>query len=402
MNICSCFFDKDKIYKVLNNLYSNAFKFTPDHGDLFTSIVLAEENGVKFVKISVSDTGCGIPEKDIATIFDRFYQNDNKKSGLIGSGIGLHLVKEYVSLHNGKIEVSSRVNQGSTFMVYLPTNLVGEKSAENQPDNTDNEPVTTTNNRKKLLIVEDNEEFRHFLTEQLSGEFNTIEAGDGEEGETASLQHSPDLIISDLMMPKLDGLEMCEHLKTNIQTSHIPIILLTARTSDEAKIESYKAGADSYIGKPFNFDVLLTRINMLIEQQEKRKELFHKAIEVTPSSITTTSLDEELVRKALQIVEKNMDNTEYSVEELSSDIGLSRSRLYRKLESIAGLSPNEFIRSIRLKRAAQLLKDSQYNVSEIADRVGFNTIKYFNKYFKEEFGTTPTQFRTENATKRPT
>jgi DNA-binding response OmpR family regulator len=347
----------------------------------------------------VSDTGCGISEKDLHTIFDRFYQSDNKESGMIGTGIGLHLVKEYVSLHKGKVEVISQLNQGSTFSVYIPIHLVVNESSAKQLKLSDNESKKEVDSRKKLLIVEDNAEFRRFLVEQLADEFNTMEAGDGEAGEQLALQHSPDLIISDLMMPKVDGLEMCERLKTNIQTSHIPIILLTARTSDEAKIESYKAGADSYIGKPFSVDVLLARINMLIEQQEKRKELFNKTIEITPSTITITSLDEKLVQNALQSVEKNMNNTEYSVDELSTDIGLSRSQLYRKLQSITGKSPNEFIQLVRLKRAAQLLMDSQYNISEIADFVGYNTIKYFNKHFKEEFGMTPSQYRIEQSAK---
>jgi YesN/AraC family two-component response regulator len=226
--------------------------------------------------------------------------------------------------------------------------------------------------------------------------FLVIEAENGKIGEKIAITEFPDLIISDLMMPEMNGVELCKKLKSNIQTSHIPFIMLTAKSSDKAKMEGYEAGADSYIPKPFNFDVLLTRIRKLIEQQEKRKELFHKTIEITPSSITTNSLDEELVKKALLYVERNMDNTEYSVDDLSSDIGLSRSQLYRKLQSITGLTPIEFIRSIRLKRAAQLLLKSQYNVSEITDMVGFSTHKYFNKYFKEEYGLTPTQFRQEN------
>jgi transcriptional regulator GlxA family with amidase domain len=176
--------------------------------------------------------------------------------------------------------------------------------------------------------------------------------------------------------------------------------LLTAKLSDETKIESYKAGADSYIAKPFNFEVLLTRIEMLIEQQEKRRKLFHKTIEITPSSITTSSLDEELIKKALLVMEKNMDNTEYSVDELASELAFSRRQLSRKFQSIIGLSPSEFIRSVRLKRAAQLLKGSQYNVSEIADLVGFSTIKHFNLNFKEEFGVTPTQYRSEARNKK--
>ncbi|KAA6349795.1 Sensor histidine kinase TmoS [termite gut metagenome] len=389
------YFDKSKIQKIMNNLYSNALKFTPNDGHISTIITLIQENEREYVKIEISDTGCGIKEQELATIFERFYQSNKSESMIAGSGIGLHMVKEYVLLHEGNIHVSSKINEGSIFSIRIPTDLKGEKPSDIQSVFSEVSVISVKQStRKTILIVEDNTEFRRFLAEQLSTQFNMLEAGDGEQGEDLAIKKSPDLIISDLMMPKLNGLELCKRLKTNIQTSHIPIILLTARLSDEAKIDSYKAGADSYISKPFNFEVLLTRVQMLIKQQEKRKELFHKTIEITPSSITTTSLDEELVRKALQMVEKNISNTEYSVDELSLDIGLSRSRLYRKLESITGLSPNEFIRSIRLKRAAQLLKDSQYNISEIADRVGFNTIKYFNKHFKEEFGRTPSQYRT--------
>jgi signal transduction histidine kinase/DNA-binding response OmpR family regulator/ligand-binding sensor domain-containing protein len=390
-------FDKSKIQKVMSNLYSNALKFTPDGGQILTQLTLTQEDNREYIKIEIADTGCGIEEKEIDSIFDRFYQSDRNDSGVAGSGIGLHLVKEYVELHEGKITVHSKLNEGSIFSVCIPLDLKGKDipAINDNAFKLEEEPEKE-NVGKTLLVVEDNVEFRNFLVEQLSDGYTVLQAGDGEEGENIAIQKSPDLIISDLMMPKVDGLEMCHRIKNNIQTSHIPIILLTARLSDEAKIESYKAGADSYISKPFNFDVLSARIEMLIEQQEKRKELFHKTIEITPSSITITSLDEEFIKKTLQFVEKNINNTEYSVDQLSMDLGLSRSNLYRKFQSITGLSPNDFIRSIRLKRAAQLLKASQYNISEISDIVGFNSIKYFNKYFKEEFGVTPTQYRAEN------
>jgi signal transduction histidine kinase/DNA-binding response OmpR family regulator/ligand-binding sensor domain-containing protein len=387
-------FDKDKIRKIINNLYSNALKFTPTSGLVSTTLTFEENLEREFVKIEVADSGCGITEKEKAMIFDRFYQCENRESDTAGSGIGLHLVKEYAELHGGQIKVSSKINEGSVFTLLIPADLQGEPFSGEQTE-TSNHPkeMTVAAKNKKLLIVEDNAEFRDFLVEQLSVKFNIIQAADGRQGEATAIKESPDLIVSDLMMPVLNGLEMCEHLKTNIETSHIPIILLTARLSDEAKIESYKAGADSYISKPFNLEVLLARIEMLIEQQEKRKKLFHKTIELTPSSITTTSLDEEFVKKALQSVDKNIENTSYSVENLSSDMALSRSQLYRKLESIMGLSPNEFINSVRMKRAAQLLKDSEYTISEISDRCGFNTIRNFNRLFRDEFGVTPTQYR---------
>jgi signal transduction histidine kinase/DNA-binding response OmpR family regulator/ligand-binding sensor domain-containing protein len=383
-------FDKSKMQKVLNNIYANALKFTPDGGSISTIIKQTEDAGREYVTVQISDTGRGIDEKDLDSIFERFYQSDKNDSDITGSGIGLHLVKEYVLLHEGKISVSSKINEGSAFCVSIPVDLKGKENEEtvDQEENMQKEP-----DRKTLLIVEDNEEFRHFIVEQLSSRFNMLQAGDGEQGLAIASQKYPDLIISDLMMPVMNGLELCEKIKNDIQTSHIPVILLTARLSDEAKIESYRAGADSYIAKPFNFEVLLIRIEMLIEQQEKRKRLFREAIEVQPDSITTTSVDMEFITKTLRLIEKNIDNPDYSNDDLSKDLGMSRSCLYPKFQSITGQTPNHFIRSIRLKRAAQLLQASQYTVSEISWKVGINDIKYFNKYFKEEFGVTPTQYR---------
>jgi len=393
-------FDKKKVNKIINNLYSNALKFTPEEGYIATTIRLLQEGVREYVRLNVADSGCGISEEEQQSIFERFYQSGNDGSNNTGSGIGLHLVKEYVALHSGHVLVSSKVGEGSIFSIFIPVDLeiLGDVTnseetddyASSQPSGTE---VKCKEEQKTLLIVEDNVELSRFLTEQLNGNFNILQATDGKEGLSIAQKKSPDLIVSDLIMPVLNGLEMCKRLKNDIHTSHIPIILLTAKLSNETEIESYKAGADSYIAKPFNFEVLLTRIETLIEQQEKRRKLFHKTIEITPSSITTTSLDEELIKKALLVVEKNIDNSEYSVDELASELALSRRQLSRKFQSIIGLSPGEFIRSVRLKRAAQLLKSSQYNISEIADRVGFNTIKYFNSNFKDEFGLTPTEYR---------
>ena len=396
-------YDHDMMYKIINNLLSNAFKFTPQNGHIQLTVNKADRNDKEYIMIEVSDTGCGIDEKDLPHIFERFYQikDDNAPAG---SGIGLHLVKEYARLHNGDITVSSQINIGSTFTVYIPVDLPKSNDKNHQEEkeekNEINDIIPNTkekDDRKKLLVVEDNDEFRNYLTEQLSECYRVIDASNGEEAEKLILSEYPDLIISDLMMPKMDGIELCQRVKSNIQTSHTPFILLTARTSDESKMEGYEAGADSYISKPFSFELLCIRIKKLIEQQENRKMLFHKTtIEITPSSITTTSLDEELVRKALHFVEENIDNPEYSIEDLSKDLGLSKTHLNRKLQSIVDLTPLQFIRSIRLKRAAQLLTNSQYNINEISYMVGFNTLKYFNSHFKEEFQMTPSQYREKN------
>lgn len=404
-------FDKGMVQKIINNLYSNALKFTPSGGYVATAIKLVREGGREFAEIEVADSGCGITEAEQQAIFERFYQSESSDPHQAGSGIGLHLAKEYAELHGGRITVSSAPGKGSVFSVLIPTGAQEQPTCEAQA--ADEQVVEaeekkkekakkaaaaelSPGRRKTLLIVEDNREFLHFLAAQLSSKFHVLKAANGEQGEEVANKKFPDLIISDLMMPGIDGVALCRRLKGSIHTSHIPVILLTARLSDEAKIECYSAGADSYIAKPFSFEVLLTRIEALIEQQEKRKKLFHKTVEVTPSSVTTTSLDEELVKKALLCVEKNIGNPSYSVDNLGADVALSRSQLYRKLQSILGISPHEFILSIRLKRAAQLLKDTQYNISEVSDMVGFNTIRYFNRYFKDEFGVTPTQYRAKS------
>lgn len=380
------FYDQSKMQKVLNNLLSNALKFTPKGGIVILSLDEVKINEQRFFKVSVSDNGIGISSNDLEHIFDRYYQS--KSADYVGSGIGLHIVKEYVELHNGKIEVKSELNKGTTFTFYIPSDLETVDYEEHT--------IVESEKSKKILVVEDNEQLRKFLVEELSLFYKVFEAPNGEVGERLAIEADPDLIISDFMMPIKDGAQLCKALKNNIDTSHIPFILLTAKNTDKAKIDGYDAGIDSFISKPFNLEVLLIRIKNLIEQQDKIKEHFHKTIEISPSSVATSSLDEELVKKVLLFVEQNMDNSNYSVDELSSDVGLSRSQLYRKLQSIVGLSPVEFIRSVRLKRSAQLLAKTQFNVSEIIDMVGMGSAKYFNGYFKDAFGVTPTQYRKDS------
>ncbi|HAI03142.1 MAG TPA: hybrid sensor histidine kinase/response regulator [Bacteroides sp.] len=377
-------FDHEKLHRILNNLLSNAFKFTSEGGTVILSLSEEHIEGRLFANITVADTGIGMSAEALEHIFERFYQVQYADDSKVGSGIGLHLVKEYVQLHEGSIQVESQLGKGAVFIVRIPMDLKISEEASPAPIPSDN--------RKKLLIVEDNQDFRHFLKEQLSETYQVIDAPDGEEGEKLAIEQNPDLIISDIMMPKIDGLELCRRIKHNVQTSHIPVILLTARSGDEAKISGYAVGADSYISKPFSFDVLLARIKQLIEQQEGRKKEFRKTLRVNPSRITITSIDEQLIQKALKLIEEHIDNSEYNVEQLSADMGMSRMNLYRKLQAITGQTPTEFIRTIRLKRAAQLLQDGKLNVSEVADRVGFSSSSYFTKCFKELFGVLPTQY----------
>ena len=356
-------------------------------------------DGILYFRFSVKDTGVGIPRKELPHIFDRFYQVKNEEDKM-GSGIGLHLVKEYVELHSGKIEVESEANKGSSFNVYLPIQSgfeSGEVAKEDiiqdgQNIDVQSEKDLRANKEYTILLVEDNKEFRYYMSELLSKKYNVLEAEDGEEGEWIATTKFPDLIISDVMMPKVDGLELCKRIKSNIQVSHIPVILLTARSTDESKLFGYESGADEYISKPFNLDILLLRIQKLINEEKARQKSFSQGINIDPGEVTITSVDEQFIGKVCAMIRKNMDNPEYSVEKLSADVGMERTVLYRKLNAIAGQTPSDFIRSIRLKHAAQLLNKG-YQVGEVADMVGFNTPKYFTKYFKQAFGVTPSQYK---------
>lgn len=368
----------------MNNLLSNAIKFTPEKGKI--SIKLEKDSNHQTITIKVSDTGIGIPEVDLSQVFDRFYQVKKHRDSTTGTGIGLHLVKEYVVLHNGSIEVESRVKEGSTFTVHLPTNLQPEGNVISEIEQKAEDA------RLSLLIVEDNNEFRTFLQNEFSEEYRVVVASNGKEGLEKAHATLPDLVITDVMMPEMSGTELCRLLKKDLHTSHIPVILLTAKTSDKAQIEGFEAGADAYISKPFNMDILSLRIQHLIEQQDKRKQLFKHAVIINPEVLTSTNADKGLIQDALKHIEKNIDNASYSVEQLSKDLCMDRTGLYRKLSAIVGQTPSEFIRSVRLKKAAQLLLQG-LSVSEVAGRVGFGTTSYFTKCFQEEFGIKPSQYK---------
>jgi DNA-binding response OmpR family regulator len=241
-------------------------------------------------------------------------------------------------------------------------------------------------------VVDDHAEFRNFLFNELSEKYAVVTASDGKEGLQKAREEQPDLIVTDVMMPVMSGTELCRALKSDVSISHIPVILLTAKTSDEAQIEGFEAGADAYLPKPFNMEILLLRIENLLEQQAQRKELFKKSIVIAPSSVATSTVDEELIRRALGHIEANLDNGNYSVEQLSKDMNMDRTGLYRKLTAITGQTPTEFMRSVRLKKAAQLLQTG-LSVAEVAEQVGFGSSSYFTKCFQEEFGVKPSQYK---------
>lgn len=396
-------FDKDKLEKILFNLLSNAFKFTPLEGKVEVCLETLEktQEQTKWVAIRVKDSGIGIPLEKQEKIFDRFFQNDLPPSMVNqGSGIGLSITKEFVKLHGGIITVESEVNAGSCFTVLIPLveiknsadglteislpELIEEPSAK-QNGQSDHKLPT-------LLLVEDNEDFRFYLKDNLKAAYQIIEAGNGKEGLQLALKHLPDLIVSDIMMPEMDGIELCKKVKNNQSISHTPVILLTARTSEEQKMQGFDIGADDYITKPFNFEILQSRIKNLIHQREKFHKDFRKQIEVKATDIKITSMDEKLIQNAIKCVEDKISDADFSVEDLSRELGMSRVHLYKKLLALTGKAPLEFIRTIRLQRAAQLLEKSQLTISEVAYKVGFNSPKYFAKYFKDEFGMLPSAY----------
>lgn len=390
-------FDGAQMQKMVNNLLSNALKFTPEGGMIHIRLYQDEQ---KRMVLEVSDTGIGIPKEDLEHIFDRFYRSDNTQMQP-GSGIGLSLVKQYAEMHSGSISAYSEVGKGSTFTLTIPSDLAVD-GEERQPVTVaplieQSEVIKTEENdarRKQIMIVDDNKDFREYIVGELSVDYDVVAAEDGRQCIEMLRIANPEVIICDVMMPNMDGFEVTKAIKNNIETSHIPIILLSARTSEDIRLEGYETGADAYLTKPFKLNILQARIRNLIEERHRRIASFTKDEEVAPSEVTITTIDQKLMTRIMESIEKNMDNTEYSVEELSSDVGMHRMNLYRKIQSLAGMTPSEFIRAMRLKRAAQLLReDPNLTVSEVSDMVGFNTQKYFTKYFKEMFGVPPSQYR---------
>ena len=390
-------FDKDKMSKILNNLLANALKFTPSGG--FINVCLSSE--ADMVRIEVSDSGIGIEESDLEHIFDRFYQSDNA-SMTTGTGIGLSLVKQYAEMHGGNVTVFSEPGKGTCFRVEIPmrrqeikdSNVQEEYSSDCMNDaEVNGRELQGCQDRKTVMVVDDNADFRAYMVSELNRHYNVVEAVDGADCLKKLSRKEPDVLICDVMMPNMDGFEVSRRIKSNIETSHIPIILLTARTSDDIRLEGYETGADAYITKPFKMDILEARIKNLMDDRQRRILSFSKGEDIRPASFTVTTLDEKLMSKIMDSIERNMDNSEYSVEELSSDVSMHRMSLYRKLQSLVGMTPSEFIRTVRLKRAAQILRERpDISVSELSDLVGFNTPKYLTKYFKEMFGCSPAQY----------
>ncbi|MFC4872995.1 hybrid sensor histidine kinase/response regulator transcription factor [Negadavirga shengliensis] len=391
-------FDPDKLEKIVFNFLSNAFKFTPDGGSIHVELEFSQRgNAEGMLAIRFEDNGIGIDDKHIDKIFDRYFTMESENNQ--GTGIGLSLAMEFTKLHKGTIEVKSKKGEGSVFEVRLPLKvdeniLVWEKYAVDNGKESlfslGDSPENTV--KPSILIVEDNEELRQYLSEVLRREYNVLQASHGKEGLEIALHYIPDLVISDLLMPHMDGATLCKQIKTNIKTSHIPVILLTAKTSEEDQLQGIDSGCNLYMHKPFNLEILASSIHNLLSERERLQKHYRKKITVDTSEEELESLDDRLIQNAVAIVEKEIDNPEFSVEQLSRELGMSRVHLYKKISSLTGNGPLEFIRMIRLQRAAQLLEKHQFTVSEIAYKVGYNNAKYFSRHFKATYGSLPSQY----------
>ena len=398
-------YDNDKVTKILMNLLSNAVKYTPDGGSITVGLNCADG---KDIEISIADTGKGISDTDKQHIFERFYRGSDTSDLSTGTGIGLSLVYEYTKLHGGTVEVADNTPTGTVFTVKLPVrdvsgseihpaeNVVGAVSASQEsPASPDIGKVATSEDsdgkKPKVLFVDDNADLIDFLKDEFCDVYSVSVASNGIEALKKTDGTQFDLIVTDLMMPEMDGIEFSRRLKSDASTVDTPLIMLTAKQDMGSIIEGLTLGADDYITKPFNNEILALKMKRLIEL--KRKGLKRTLIDPTPSKIEITSLDEQLIDKAVKYVEENISRSDLSVEELAREMGMSRVHLYKKISALTGKSPIEFIRLLRLKRATQYLAESQLTIAEIAYRLGFNNPKYFSKYFKEEFGISPSEYQ---------
>ncbi|MEO0339127.1 MAG: ATP-binding protein [Bacteroidota bacterium] len=401
------FYDQDKLEKILSNLLSNALKYTPNGG---TVTVIVDTNKDR-LRIEVSDTGQGISKEEVKHIFERFYRVEGTEEK--GSGIGLALTKELVELHQGLINVESQKNMGTTFSIKLPITMEGlprsiavrAKEQDQAPKDlaqlspgTSITPAETllssidqTQSKAVVLLVEDNPDLQYFISEIVQKHYQLLTASDGEQGERMAIEHVPDLIISDVMMPKKDGYQMCNSLKQNPKTSHIPVIMLTAKARQEDKIEGLLQGVDSYLTKPFNGKELLLQIKNLIQTREKMWAHFKSMDMLLTDELDVQSLDDQFLQDVFKTIKANLDNELFGVEDLVYALGFSRSQLHRKLKALINKSANQLIVEIRLNEAHRLLKQKAGTVTEVAFSVGYSNLSYFSKSFKQKFGMLPSK-----------
>jgi signal transduction histidine kinase/ligand-binding sensor domain-containing protein/DNA-binding response OmpR family regulator len=399
-------FDEDRMTAILYNLLSNAFKFSNENGLIKLEINQITTLNQSYCEIIVSDTGRGISEYELDKIFNRYYQVKKAEAGkFTGTGIGLAFTKDLVLLHNGTIRAESKPNEGSSFHVILPLGQIVQYDKAIDPINFNETPIYPTENPETfqeelstseekpiLLIVDDNVEVSDYLTSLLANIYNIFTAADGLDGLAQATDLIPDIVISDVMMPNMDGYEFCHLLKSDLRTSHIPVILLTAKSDNQSQIKGIKEGADAYLLKPFVPEMLLSYVKTLLESRKRLKEIFIKKLQLGPSEVEITSFEGDFIKILTQKIEENISNPEFQTDDLAEKMNMSRSTFYRKLKAITNMSGSEFLRFIRVKRGAQLLLTNEFSIKQIAYEVGFNYVKHFRKCFIKQYNMTPSEY----------
>lgn len=391
-------FDRDAMEKILVNLLANAIKYTPDKGNV--NMVAKGKNG--HLKLSVENSGMHFSNEELNNIFERFSRRDIDEQGTTrGSGVGLALVKELVELSNGKVKVENSSSTTVKFTVLVPitrdaydafeiSDQLPESFVVGEEMETD---TSLSNDIPLLLVVDDNKDIRKFVSDIFSNEYRVIEASDGESGIISAIEHIPDIIISDIMMPNINGVELCAKLKQDERTSHVPVVLLTAKADEASKYEGLATGADDYVLKPFSTKILSARVRNLVHSRTKLRERYSKEVILKPSDISINDVDERFIEKVKKVLDEKITEESFTVEEFSERLHMSRMQLHRKLKALTGLSASEFLRTERLKLAASLLQNKDLNINEVCYKVGFNNPSYFSKCFKEAFGMLPTEYR---------
>ena len=394
------FFDRDKLDKIVSNLLSNAYKYTPSGKSVFFSVGTKYTGSHKYLVLKVRDEGIGISSKEQDKIFVRFYNNKNSKSG-VSNGIGLSLTKELVELHHGHIALKSALGKGSTFTVEIPldkecylSNEYQEISEPVLPEIGESDPSEEGTLRETLLLVEDNRELLYLMKDIFAEDYWVLVAENGREAWESIRKNGVDIVVSDIMMPEMDGMELCRHIKNDIATSHIIVVLLTAQISMENEIASYELGADDYVSKPFEPNVLKVHLKNLLKKRKQIQANFKSNPSIGMiSKIDFTSLDEQLIEKAIKVVERNLSDPEFNVVALASELGMSRSTLARKIKGITGRTPLDFIKDIKMKHACQMLKNKRMSIAEMVIALGYNDHKYFATSFREVYGMTPSEYQ---------
>jgi signal transduction histidine kinase/DNA-binding response OmpR family regulator/ligand-binding sensor domain-containing protein len=420
------YYDADKLEKILTNLLSNAFKFTPEKGSITVNFTFSDsaDKATAFAELSVKDTGIGIPGDQAEKIFDRFYQvSSSDARDAEGTGIGLSLTRELVELYRGEIKVESKPGVGSLFTVKIPylkhqfkpeefcdpemvkdtaTEFTDEIATQEKiPElaKLDTQVIDADESASLILVVEDNSDLRNYITEHLKQDHTLLEAENGKEGFNRAAEYIPDLIITDLMMPEMDGMEMCRLLKSDERTNHIPVIMLTAKADRESKLDGLKTGADDYLIKPFDAEELKIRVKNIILQRQKLREKFRNDFFAAASKEDQIAPRDQLIRKLFQVFEEHLDDADFDIEKLGSEINMSRAQVFRKINAVTGNTPKELLRNFRLQKAARLFSSGHDQITQVMLQVGFNNSSYFTKCFRELYGTTPSEY-IKNSTKK--